>query len=280
MVHKNGRLTIWAGPCMAEGYDMLAKTAEHLKCLSLELHFDLVFKASFDKANRSSAEGERGPGMEKGLKWLEQVKNQFELNLVTDVHESYQAELCGSVCDALQIPAFLCRQSDLLEACIKSGAKVNVKKGQFLAPDAMKNIVAKARAYQKKWQRDQELLVTERGACFGYGDLIVDMRSFFSLSQCQVPVLFDITHSTQKPPTGAQNFSGAQRKFAGLLARSALATGYVDGFYLEVHPDPQNAKSDAMAQLNFEQSRALLNQLTEQSKTARESSAIDQLLND
>ncbi len=252
---------IIAGPCVAESYELLEEVLVALQALETKLGFRLVFKASFDKANRTSLHSYRGPGMEVVLGWFAQLKKKYGCKILTDVHESAQvAPLAAGGIDYLQIPAFLCRQTDLVIAAAQSGCGVNIKKGQFMAPEAMAPILEKARAAKKN--PDQEIWVTERGFSFGYGDLVVDMRSFSTLHKSGVPVLFDITHSTQQPPAGKEtSISNAQRCYAPLLARSAVATGYLDGAFLEVHPSPAQAKSDAAAQLSIPQATALLEQL-------------------
>jgi 2-dehydro-3-deoxyphosphooctonate aldolase (KDO 8-P synthase) len=251
---------IIAGPCVAESYALLEEVLQALQALEARLSFRLIFKASFDKANRTSLQSYRGPGMETVLSWFSQLKKQYGCKILTDVHESTQVAPVAAVVDYLQIPAFLCRQTDLVIAAAQSGCGVNIKKGQFMAPEAMAPILKKAQAAKKN--PDQEIWVTERGFAFGYGDLVVDMRSFHTLHQNGIPVLFDVTHSTQQPPAGKEtSISNAQRCYAPLLARSAVATGYVNGAFLEVHPSPSQAKSDAAAQLSIPQATAMLEQL-------------------
>ena len=251
-----------AGPCMAESWNIMDEVAEKLSALSTEFGFEFYFKASFDKANRSSSKSYRGPGLETSLPWFQRVKEKYQCKLITDIHEKYQAPLVGELFDAIQIPAFLCRQTDLLEAALNTRRMVNIKKGQFMAPGAMEHIVDKVRHFCAERQLEVNASLTERGVCFGYGDLIVDPRSFSILAKNNIPVLFDITHSTQNPPTGTKNHvSEAQRCFAPLLARSAIASGYLDGVFLEVHPNPHLAKSDAAAQLSLDQATELLKQI-------------------
>ncbi len=254
------RPIIIAGPCVAESYALLEEVLQALQALETRLPFQLVFKASFDKANRTSLHSYRGPGMDTVLDWFSQLKTKYGCKILTDIHERAHVEEVAKVVDYLQIPAFLCRQTDLVVAAAQSGCGVNIKKGQFMAPEAMAPILAKAQAAKKT--PEQEIWVTERGFAFGYGDLVVDMRSFHTLAQTGVPVLFDITHSTQQPPAGKETaISNAQRCYAPLLARSAIATGYVNGAFLEVHPNPAQAKSDAAAQLSIPQATALLEQI-------------------
>lgn len=261
-----------AGPCSAESYELMDQVAEVLVELSQELGFDYVFKASFDKANRTSIGSNRGPGIAQGLEWFEKLKSKYNFNMLTDIHETTQVAEVAGVVDYLQIPAFLCRQTDLLVAALETGKKVNVKKGQFMAPEAMASTVGKAQSLGKK----ENLLLTERGASFGYGDLMVDMRGFKPMAETGVPVIFDITHSVQVPPSGkVTGTSGARREFAPLLARSATATGYLSGYFLEVHSNPNKAISDKEAQLSIEQAKLLLNQLIPLWRQSRDFASID-----
>ncbi|WP_457567411.1 3-deoxy-8-phosphooctulonate synthase [Desulfurobacterium sp.] len=227
-----------AGPCVIEDEKTLFEIAEVVKRVQ-ERHSDctVIFKASFDKANRSSIHSYRGPGLDRGLKMLEKVKETFGLPVLTDIHESYQAEPAGSVVDVIQIPAFLCRQTDLLVAAARTGRPVNVKKGQFMAPWDMKNVVEKLRESGAK-----EIFLTERGTTFGYNNLVVDFRSIPIMKSYSVPVIFDATHSVQKPG-GLGSASGGDRKFVPYLARAAVAVG-VDGLFFETHPRPEEALSD------------------------------------
>jgi 2-dehydro-3-deoxyphosphooctonate aldolase (KDO 8-P synthase) len=269
---------IIAGPCAAESYDLMDLVAENLVKLSAELGFHYVFKASFDKANRTSALTARGPGFEQAMGWFERIKKKYEIQALTDVHETYQVKPVSEVCDWIQIPAFLCRQTDLVVEAAARGTFINIKKGQFLAPDAMKHIADKAKVAAAKEGRHSNIYVTERGVTFGYGNLVVDMRSFPIISNAGYPVILDITHSTQLPQgAGDGSSSGAQRKFAPVLARAAAATGYLSGFFLEVHKNPAAAISDKEAQLNIDQGAALLRQLIPLWKSAREFKQIDPL---
>lgn len=231
------KLTIIAGPCAAESQEILDETAKGLKEITKKLGINFIFKSSFDKANRSSIYSYRGPGLEKGLEMLQAVKDKFDIPLVTDIHIPDQAEPVSKVVDVLQIPAFLCRQTDLLVAAAKTGKIVNVKKGQFLAPEQMGNVVKKLEEC-----KNTQILLTERGSSFGYNNLVVDYRGIPIMQSFGYPVVFDATHSVQLP--GAQGTSsGGDRRFVPTLAKAAVATG-VNALFFEVHPDPDNAKSD------------------------------------
>lgn len=256
------RPLIIAGPCAAESYQLMDTVCAALKRLSDELGFDYVFKASFDKANRTSLDGTRGPGLEQALGWFNDLKTKYRVKTLTDVHESQQVAEVAKVIDVLQIPAFLCRQTDLVVAAAETGRTVNIKKGQFLAPGAMIHIVEKARAAAKKKGVASNVLITERGVSFGYGNLVVDMRAFPIMAKAKAPLILDITHSTQLPAGGeGGKTSGAERIFAPVLARAATATGYLSGYFLEVHTDPARAISDKDAQLNLKQAETLLRQI-------------------
>lgn len=239
-----------AGPCAIENRDMVMLTAERLKAVTSELGIELIFKSSFDKANRTSL-SERGIGMEAGLRILEEVKEQFELPILTDVHESYQCEPVAEVADVLQIPAFLSRQTDLLQAAARTGKTVNVKKGQFMAPWDMKGAIDKIRAVG-----GQSIWLTERGSSFGYGRLVVDMTSLVEMRKFGLPIVFDATHSVQQPSTQAGVTSG-NRAMVPHLMRAALAVG-ADGIFLEVHPNPDKAISDAANQVKLDDLRTIL----------------------
>ena len=231
------RLTLIAGPCVIENERLCLWIARALKktCDDLGIHY--VFKASFDKANRTSAKSFRGPGIQSGLKTLAKVRAEFGVSLLTDVHTEAQAVTAAGVVDILQIPAFLCRQTDLIEAAVATGRIVNIKKGQFLSPAEMAQVVAKARSAGGK-----RLLLTERGTSFGYNNLVADMRSIPLLKKTGCPVIFDATHSVQLPG-GSGDKSSGQREFAPVLARAALAAG-ANGVFIETHPRPDNALSD------------------------------------
>ncbi|HRK55397.1 MAG TPA: 3-deoxy-8-phosphooctulonate synthase [Cyclobacteriaceae bacterium] len=230
------RLVLFAGPCAAESYDICMETGTEVKRICEELGIDYVFKASFDKANRTSASSYRGPSMEGGLEILSRVKKDLGVPTVTDVHESYQCAEVAEVVDVLQIPAFLCRQTDLLIAAAKTGKAVKVKKGQFMAPEDMRYAVDKVRE-----AGNDNVFLTERGASFGYHNLVVDFRSLPIMRQ-YAPVIFDVTHSIQQPG-GLGGKSGGQREFAPYLTRAAASVG-VDGFFIETHPNPSKALSD------------------------------------
>ncbi len=226
-----------AGPCVIEDEGLVNEVAGELQRIFARLGVPFVFKASFDKANRTSVHGFRGPGLEAGLRILGTVKSRFGVPLVSDIHETSQIEAAAEVLDILQIPAFLCRQTDLVVAAAETGLPLNVKKGQFLAPWDMKPVVEKVRSVG-----NEKLMLTERGATFGYNNLVVDMRSLHVMKDLGVPVVFDCTHSVQLPG-GQGSASGGQREFIPTLMRAAAAVG-VAGFFLEVHPDPARAKSD------------------------------------
>ncbi|NRA64391.1 MAG: 3-deoxy-8-phosphooctulonate synthase [Pseudobacteriovorax sp.] len=242
---------------MAESKEIIREVAAFMAPLAEDLKFDWVFKASFDKANRTSIHSERGPGWEKASDWFLSIKEEFDCPVLTDIHETEQVPAVAEVCEFLQIPAFLCRQTDLLEAAVASGRQVNVKKGQFLAPQDTGHIVGKAKEIAKLNGLDFNLGLTERGTTFGYGNLVVDMRSFPIMAKTGAAVIFDVTHSLQLP-SAAGGVSGGMREFAPHLARAAAATGCLDGFFIEVHPNPKVAKSDGATQLNFAQAKKLL----------------------
>lgn len=233
-----GRPLLWiCGPCVIESHDLTLSIADTLRQLADRLGLPLVFKASFDKANRSSGKSFRGPGLHEGLKTLDTVKRATGLPVTTDIHECHQAAPAGEVCDILQVPAFLARQTDLLEACGKTGKVVNVKKGQFMAPWDMKNVVAKLSEFGNR-----NVLLTERGSTFGYGMLVSDMRAVPWMQETGAPVIFDATHSVQRPG-GLGDRTGGDRNMVPLLARCAVAAG-CDGVFMETHPRPDEAKSD------------------------------------
>ncbi len=274
----NQKPVIIAGPCMAESEELLSVVAEPMVQLARELDFKFVFKASFDKANRTAGGSYRGPGIELSQKWFSNLKSKFgNLPILTDIHETHQAEAAAEVCDILQIPAFLCRQTDLLVSAVETGRSINVKKGQFLSPNGAQNIVDKARAASVEAKLPMDIALTERGTSFGYGDLIVDPRSFPIMARAGVPVIFDVTHSLQQPASSGSKdaVSGGLREFAPMLTRAAIATGYVTGLFLEVHPDPKNAKSDAATQLSIPQARALLTQVLPMMRQAESWRSID-----
>lgn len=227
-----------AGPCVIESEQMVMESARTLKQMTERLGIDFYFKASFDKANRTSLSSFRGPGLDEGLKILRKVKETYGLKLVTDIHEPWQAEKAAMIVDILQIPAFLCRQTDLLVAAAETGKTVNVKKAQFLAPWDMKNVVEKL-----KGASAEQILLCERGTSFGYNTLVVDMTSLVEMQRLGCPVVFDATHSVQKPG-GKGNATGGNRGNVEPLAKAALATGAVEWLFMEVHPEPDMALSD------------------------------------
>lgn len=246
-----------AGPCAIESRDMVFRTAETLKQVCEELNIKLFFKSSFDKANRTS-NNQRGVGMEAGLRILQEVKTQLQLPILTDVHESWQCQPVAEVADVLQIPAFLSRQTDLLQAAAKTGRIVNVKKGQFMAPWDMKGCIEKIAAVRGN---NNDIWLTERGSSFGYGRLVVDMTSFVEMRKFGCPVIFDATHSVQQPSTQA-GVTGGNRDMVPYLLRAALAVG-VDGIFVEVHPEPEKAISDAANQLRLSEIKQILQQAKE-----------------
>jgi 2-dehydro-3-deoxyphosphooctonate aldolase (KDO 8-P synthase) len=239
-------LFVMAGPCVIESEQGCLGIADRLVQIAERTGVGMIFKASFDKANRSSRSSFRGPGLKGGLRILEKVRAESGLPVMTDVHEPGQAVAVGAVVDCLQIPAFLCRQTDLLCACAETGKPVNVKKGQFLAPEEMANVVAKIHACS-----NNKIMLTERGTFFGYHRLVNDMTGIAEMKRLGCPVIFDATHSTQQPG-GLGTASGGRREMAPLLARAAVAAG-ADGLFLEVHPRPEAAKSDAATVLPLEQ---------------------------
>ncbi len=252
------RLFIIAGPCVVEGDSLNLEIADELKRLSDRVPGGIVFKASFDKANRSNQGAARGPGIDVGLGALRRVKEATGMSIITDVHLPAQCAEASEVADALQIPAFLCRQTDLLVAAGKTGRAVNVKKGQWLHPEGMRGAVEKVRASAPG---ATEIAVTERGTFFGYGDLVVDMRSFTRMRDATgVPVIFDATHSVQRPGLGEGGSSGGAREFIPVLAMSAIAAG-ANGIFLETHPDPDNAPSDGPNMLPLGQLESLVSRL-------------------
>jgi 2-dehydro-3-deoxyphosphooctonate aldolase (KDO 8-P synthase) len=233
-----GNPLVWmAGPCVIESHDLTVQIAETLRQLADRLGLPLIFKASFDKANRTSGKSFRGPGLYEGLRTLDIVKQRTGLPVVTDIHECYQAEPAAQVVDVLQIPAFLARQTDLIQAAGRTGAAVNVKKGQFMAPWDMRHVVTKLAEVGNR-----RLLLTERGVTFGYGELVNDMRAIPQMQDLGCPVIFDATHSVQKP-AAAGDRSGGDRHMVPFLARAAVACG-CDGLFLETHPRPDEALSD------------------------------------
>lgn len=233
----SNKLTILAGPCAIESMDILKQTAETLKAVTEELGINYVFKSSFDKANRSSINSYRGVGMEKGLEMLSKIKSEFEVPIVTDIHLPEQAAPVAEVADIIQIPAFLCRQTDLLVAAAKTGKIINIKKGQFLAPQQMKSLVKKVED-----SGNQRIMLTDRGVSFGYNNLVVDYRAIPIMKEFGYPVVFDATHSVQMPGSNGDS-TGGDRRFVPTLANAAMAAG-ADVLFFEIHPNPDEALCD------------------------------------
>jgi len=243
------RLAVIAGPCVLESWDVAARIAETLRETCGRLNLPYVFKASYRKANRSSGSSYRGPGLDQGLEHLLKIRTEFGIPVVTDIHETAEAAPAGEVVDLLQIPAFLCRQTDLIEAAGRTGKPVNIKKGQFLSPGEMEYAAEKA-----SLAGAGGVLLTERGSSFGYGDLVVDMRSIAIMAKSGWPTVFDVTHSLQQP--GGRT-TGGRREFATVLARAAVAAG-ADAVFLEAHPEPEKARSDNATMLPLDQVAPLL----------------------
>jgi len=245
------KLLLIAGPCVMESEAHALAHARRVKALAAKHGVPVVFKASFDKANRSSGKSYRGVGLEAGLAAFQAVKRETGLPCTTDVHETWQAEPAGKVVDVLQVPAFLCRQTDLVLACARHGKSVSVKKGQFLAPREMRHAVAKCRE-----AGNENVLLVERGATFGYGNLVVDMRALVQMRELGVPVCLDATHAVQMPGSGGDT-TGGDRQFVAPLARAAAAVG-IDALFMEIHEDPAVAKSDGPNSLDFDLADRLL----------------------
>ena len=251
-----------AGPCVVESEELQLRTAETLKRITDKLGIMLIFKSSFDKANRSSDKSFRGPGMGEGLRVLEKVRDALGLPILTDVHDIPQVQPVAEVVDVLQTPAFLARQTDFIHAVAASGKPVNIKKAQFMAPHDMKNVVDKARnAAQSAGVNEDTIMVCERGVSFGYNNLVSDMRSLSIMRETGCPVVFDATHSVQLPG-GQGTSSGGQREFVPVLARAAVATG-ISGLFMETHPDPANAMSDGPNAWPLDRMESLLTTLVE-----------------
>jgi len=248
-------LVLIAGPCVAETPELCLQVAERMKKICAEFGVSYVFKASFDKANRSSGNSFRGPGIDQGLNILSEIKKTLDLPILTDAHDITQIAPIAEVVDIIQIPAFLCRQTDLLIAAGNTGKTVNIKKGQFMAPEDMKGALEKVRA-----TGNNKIMLTERGTSFGYHNLVVDMRSLVTMRELGVPVVFDATHSVQLPG-GLGTASGGQRQFVKPLAKAAAAVG-IDALFLEVHPDPDNALSDGPNSVTFETAAEILKAIT------------------
>lgn len=254
LIGQGAPLSVMSGPCVIEGEEHALRAAEALKAIFDEVQIPFIYKSSYDKANRSSLHGFRGPGLDEGLRILERIKRELDLPVVTDVHSPEEARSAGQICDILQIPAFLCRQTDLLIAAAATKAVVSVKKGQFMAPWDMGNVVEKI-----KLSGNPHVILTDRGVTFGYNNLVSDMRAIPIMQKFGVPVCFDATHSVQLPG-GHGASSGGQREFIEILAKAAIAAG-ADCLFMESHPHPAQAKSDKDSVISFEALPALLRKL-------------------
>ena len=253
-IANNTKPTLIAGPCVIESMELLDNVAQKLVEINSKLNTNIIFKASFDKANRTSLNSFRGPGLEKGLQMLADIKSKYNLQVTTDIHESYQAKAVGEVCDILQIPAFLCRQTDLLVSAAKTGKIVNIKKAQFLSGVDMKYPVEKARESGAK-----DVWLTERGNCFGYNNLVVDFRNIADMKEIVPTVIMDCTHSVQRPSAGNGKTIG-DRKFVPSMALAAKAFG-ATGYFFEVHPTPDEGLSDAANMLELDKLEDLIMKL-------------------
>jgi 2-dehydro-3-deoxyphosphooctonate aldolase (KDO 8-P synthase) len=252
---QTNRFFLIAGPCVIERADLCLEIARYMRKVCHRLQIPYIFKASFDKANRSSGHSYRGPGFDHGIEILAKIRKDLQIPILSDVHNENQAIVAGKVLDVIQIPAFLCRQTDLLRAAASTKRIVNVKKGQFLAPGDMKNIVEKMHAFGNR-----KLLLTERGSCFGYHNLVTDMRSIPIMRSLGCPVIFDATHSVQLPG-GQGDHSGGQGEFAPILACAAMAAG-AEGLFVETHPNPSTSPSDGPNMIPLNQMNALLKRLS------------------
>ena len=262
-------LFLIAGPCVIESMELARETAGQLKEISERLNIPFIYKSSFDKANRTSNDSFRGPGIEKGLMILESIKKEFDLPVLTDVHEDTPMDEVAAVVDVLQTPAFLCRQTNFIKRVAATGRAVNIKKGQFLAPWDMTHVVEKARS-----AGNEQIMVCERGASFGYGNLVSDMRSLAIMRDTNCPVVFDATHSVQLPG-GQGASSGGQREFVPVLARAAVAVG-VAGVFMETHPDPSVAKSDGPNAWPLDKMEALLSGMIELDRVVKAGQLLEQ----
>lgn len=247
-----------AGPCALESEENVMYMAQEIKKITDRLGINYCFKASWDKANRTSVQKYRGLGIEEGIRILKKAKDELGVKIATDIHEAWQAEKIAEVADIIQIPAFLCRQTDLIEAAAKTGKIINVKKAQFLSPEEMINVVGKFEYYNNK-----NVMLCERGTCFGYNNLIVDMAGLVKLKQIGYPVVFDATHSVQISGGGLNYGNSGKREYVPYLARAAMATGVVDGLFMEVHNDPDNAKCDGSCMLHLNKLERVLEELLE-----------------
>ncbi len=263
-----------AGPCVVESEQLQMDTAGTLKEITASLGIPFIFKSSYDKANRSSGTSFRGPGMEKGLEILAKVKRELNLPILTDVHSEAEIAAVAAVVDVLQTPAFLCRQTDFIHAVAQSGKPVNIKKGQFLAPGDMKNVIDKARAAaREKGLNADNFMACERGASFGYNNLVSDMRSLAIMRETGAPVVFDATHSVQLPG-GMGTSSGGQREMVPVLARAAIAVG-IAGIFMETHPDPSKAMSDGPNAVPLKHMKALLETLLELDRVTKKNGFLE-----
>ena len=272
-------LFLIAGPCVVESDQLQMDTAGHLKEVTGRLGIPFIFKSSFDKANRSSGGSFRGPGLDEGLAVLARIKRELGLPILTDIHTENQVAAVSAVADVLQTPAFLCRQTDFIRAVAQSGRPVNIKKGQFLSPHEMKNVIDKARAAAAEKNLPQDsFMACERGVSFGYNNLVADMRSLAILRETGAPVVFDATHSVQLPG-GLGSSSGGQREMVPVLARAAVAVG-VAGLFMETHPDPANALSDGPNAVPLRHIEALLETLLELDRTAKRKPFLEDTIGD
>jgi 2-dehydro-3-deoxyphosphooctonate aldolase (KDO 8-P synthase) len=265
-------LFLIAGPCVVESLELQIETAGRLKEITSRLGVPFIFKSSYDKANRTSGASFRGLGLDKGLQILAEVKRQLGVSLLTDVHDKDEVEPAAAVVDVLQTPAFLCRQTDFIRAAASAGKPVNIKKGQFLSPQEMKNVVDKAREASGQ----DNVLVCERGFSFGYGNLVSDMRSLAIMREAGCPVVFDATHSVQLPG-GQGNSSGGQREFIPVLARAAVASG-ISGLFIETHPNPEKALSDGPNAWPLKHMEGLLQTLVELDRSVKKSGFAENLV--
>ena len=256
-------MMVIAGPCVMESQEMMLEEAGALMEIAGRVGVEICFKASFDKANRTSIHSYRGPGIDKGLQWMQSVKDAYGCRCVTDIHEPWQADKAAQVCDILQIPAFLCRQTDLLVAAAKTGKVINVKKAQFLAPWDMRNVVKKLEE-----SGNTSIMLCERGTTFGYNQLVVDMTGIIEMKRFGYPVVFDATHSVQKPG-GKGDSTGGNREFVEPLAKAAVAAG-ADALFFEVHPEPDKALSDGPNMLCLADFEGVLNRVMKVYKVVRE----------
>jgi len=263
-----------AGPCVIESRQMALDTAGRLREITAELGIPFIYKSSFDKANRSSGSSFRGLGMEKGLDILADVKRQIGVPVLTDIHEIHEVKPVAAVVDVLQTPAFLCRQTDFIQACAQSGKPVNIKKGQFLAPHDMKNVIDKARAAAREAGLPEDsFMACERGVSFGYNNLVSDMRSLAIMRETGCPIVFDATHSVQLPG-GQGSTSGGQREFVPVLARAAIAVG-IAGLFMETHPNPAEAKSDGPNAVPLARMKELLATLVELDRVVKKNGFLE-----